>query len=289
MEEFQVVTLFGNSQLLLDAFFYRVFGIHNVRTATTELGGEEWTYTFSDRHMELSLTDLHLQHIKQVTKNSTLSKRKFLFYIRYQGQSIALLQHQLKNIIEHSPNAIFIISSPSRSDIHPTISHMALQLHVGFPLDQLQAFCARHRATLGEVDPSPWYHVYPNDSISLLLRMFYPQKTHIERAIEHFLATCEKEENELTCIMECRELSYKLFHINFPLANIAKLLFHVLPSHTHADFTVLAATSDHLGATTKKDVMTYERFFLQTLQILRSSPPKKRVVRKVSAPSAMLE
>lgn len=287
LDDFQVVLLYGNSPILLDKYFYKVYDIRNVRSSTLEIAGEELPYHFSDRHMEMPLTDLYIQHLKGITKNNTLSKRKYLFYLKCHGRLTPLLYNQLKNIVETSLNAVFVLATSSRSDVSSVLTNMACQINVSFPCERLYRFYKdrldmfQHEKPMSYEDMQGYYQQLPNDNIGCILRMVMNRKTKLEDAIDKFLETCEREKNDLTLIMESRELAYKMFHLNYPIALIAKYLLSVLPSHVHQDFAILAAQSDHMCAISKKDVMTYERFLIKTIHVLRTTPPKKKIARKV--------
>lgn len=288
LDDFQVILLHGNTPLLLSSFFYKVYGIRNVRSSTIQIDGEDIPYSFSDKHMEMSCTDQHLRYIKSITKNHTISHNKYLFFIRFHHRVSPLLQHQLKNIIEMAPNAVFVLAAPSATDVDHVLVNMALKLSLGFPCNEFYDFYTNnigmfgHECSLSKEDFETLYYSLPLDSIALILRLIMNRHTKIEEAIFKFIETCEKEKSDLTIISNSRDLSYKLFHLNYPISSICKCLLHVMPSHVHADLVMIASKADHMAAISKKDVLVYERFFIQSIQLLQTPPPKKRLTKKKS-------
>lgn len=289
LDDFHVVLLHNNSPLFIDMFFRHIYQIDNIREATSSIvNGNEITYKFSDNHIEIPLTDEHIQYIKHVTRNKTISAKKSIFYIRGLPNNSSHLQNQLKNLIEKSSNAVFVIAVPSRAEVNYSLTSMAVNLSIRFPSENVIDFYRNSYKSFGHdecmsIDElTTLYSQCNGDLFNGFLRILHKiPKTKLEQALDAFVEFCDNESDYLSLITRCRDISYKLFHLNYPLSSVAKYLLGTLPSHILMDFSILAANSDHLCMTTKKDVLTYEKFFIQLAELLKVPAPKKKMLKKV--------
>lgn len=289
IDDFHVVVLYNNSPLFIDAYFRRIFNIGHVREATTSVpNNSELLYRFSDKHIEFPLTDDHVQYIKQVTKNKTLNDKKSIFCIKGIPSGSQHLQNQLKNVIEKSTNTVFVIQAENRTDISPALSTMSIAIPLHFRFDQVFDYYNSNFKIFGHTEPlsidvvRSIYDSSNPDMLSMFMRLAHKiQKTRLEASVDAFVEACDGDTDPLSTITRCRELAYKLFHMNYPLCSLAKYLYSILPSHILTDFSFISASADHLCMTTKKDILTYERFLIELAELMKIPAPPKKMLKKV--------
>lgn len=282
-EDSRVIVLHGNSPLLLDRYFYMLMDIEpdHVRPCTREFAGEELTYHFSEKHIELPLTAAHVQFIRSVVCNATIGNRTSVFYIRWGTETKAAAAMALKTVMERAPHAVFYLACSHLKHVPPMIRSLGMLVNAGFPLDRLQAYVGPNKDIR---DP---YLMYANDPVSCVLRSSLGGVTGVDKAILAFLHDESNVATEAQRVMNARELSYKLYHIGYPVANVAKsiLMSGELSPHMMTEFVRLAAIADMDAIASKKNVLIYERFLLEVYQLLQTTAPKKKIVRKKVPPA----
>jgi hypothetical protein len=90
-----------------------------------------------------------------------------------------------------------------------------------------------------------------------------------QQNIDKLLASLKKEKKQLNVIMLIRDNVYKLFHIGVPLKDICKYIIKTNINKKNIDKLIAcAADCEHFAAQGKKDILLYEKFFLNVYVLL---------------------
>lgn len=296
LDDFHIVLLHSNNQVIMEAFFRSIFDITFTRQGTTTIGDVDLPYMFSDRHIEIDLCEEAIVYLKQVVKNKTLSASKFIFYIKGVNRNNFHLQRQLKNIIETSHNSLFVITAKSLSNVQPVLQSLSIQLNLGFPLEKIMEWYDIYSSSLLEdctFSRAEVESIYSTDHdfINLVLKMsMNAKKSKLEEALYKFLDQ-ETTKNKYDLVAKSREMAYKLYHMNVPISYICRSFTSFFQNYDYScsmKLIELASQAEYMSCISKKDVLSYERFLIDVLSIPRiaklqnSEIPKKKVVKKKS-------
>jgi hypothetical protein len=269
-----IIILYGNNPVILQKCFYKMYDIgNNIRETTLSIDDCELEYVFSDKHIELKMTDKGMKHMKQVVKNNNISNKKFLFLIKDCNISNHNTQFGIKRIIEKYTNATYVFIVKSLSCILPSIQNMGCNINCKFPFHNVASYLFKDY----EGDLDKWkgiYEFHENDILNLmLLKTHNIEKTKIEESFITFFEKTKKEKNCYEITSLCREFSYKLFHINIPMTMVTKHILKCFEKHEKRkllpEIIFVLAKCDHLASLSKKNILVFEKTLLEVVHLMK--------------------
>lgn len=246
----------------------------NIRETTLDIDDSEVEYVFSDKHIELKMTDKGMKHMKQIVKNNNISNKKFLFLIKDCNISNQNTQFGIKRIIEKYTNATYVFIVKSLSCILPSIQNMGCNINCKFPFHNVASYMFKDH----EDNLDKWkriYEFYNNDILNLMLMKTHNiEKTKIEESFIKFFEKAKKEKNCYEITSLCRDFSYKLFHINVPLNMVIKYILTCFEKHNEKrkllpEIISVLANCDHLALRSKKNILVYEKALLEVVHLMK--------------------
>ena len=193
-------------------------------------------------------------------------------------------------------NACFVIYARNISKVPNTILSRCSLMNLAFPINNIYNTLNRLLDTHSQVNKDTFESEYAStgyDILSYIMKYSLSITTTCldEVVIKHF-DNVIKEKNILNVIMTTRELSYKLYHINFPISMLSHIIINKHKDKDNInDIVSTCADCDALAATSKKDVLVYEKMLLQLYHLIKKSkvaklpPTLKKIVKKSKASS----
>lgn len=196
---------------------------------------DESTYEFSDYHFEFTAKEEYLSFIKQTVANRPINGRPFMFFVMDVQAATKAQQQGLKKLLDTSlNNSVFVLATTSLSHVDHGIRSRCAHINV--------------------------YKVnHP---------FFDTPETTVDKYIHKFLATAGKAK-QYDQIMSCRDLAYKLFHMNYSLARICKSIidFFATDDSLVHDVVELCAQCEKQSNCIHKSVLLYERVLIETVML----------------------
>ena len=266
-----ILVLYGNNPVILQKCFYQMFEIsNNVRETAINVDDSEIEYMFSDKHIELKMNDKSMKHMKRIVMNNNIANKKFLFLIKDCNIINHNVQFTIKRVIEKYSNATFVFIVKSLSHILPSITNMACAVNCKFPFENV----AKYFNIDSKVNFDKWkqiYNFHDNDIINLMIMISNDiETTKLEDFFTKIFSKIKKEKNAYEITSLCREVSYKLFHMNVPISIVVKYILKYFEKHKLiSDIVMVMAKCDHLACLSKKNIMVYEKMFLEVVNIVK--------------------
>jgi hypothetical protein len=225
-------------------------------------------FLLSDYHMEFDLNDKCIEYIKGIITNRTISKRNFVFIIKNANSDINRNVYlALRRLIDVNPTSKFIITSESTTFMEKSLLSRCLLVNCCFPLDNI--YTSSLLQDIGvQIDKEKAQCIY-NDSQSNIINFIQhinsqSQGLLWQECVQKVITDVLKEKNQLTVIMSIRETVYKLYHVGVKLNDICTYVIRQLASHKRIhDIVEIAADCEHMLKLGSKDILQYERFFLE--------------------------
>lgn len=243
LEDTRLVCLFGNSPAILYKVMYHLYGVKSVRKGTTE----DVTYGYSDIHMEFTMTEESMAHIKSIVRNKTIDNKKFVFLIKQPCRRLMSLH---KRFFEKQVNAVFVFAVSRLNSMASDVKDMCWCVNCSFPETKIREY-------LGD---EFWEG---EDFLNMLVRARYGVKqTKMETAIDRFLEMPLGSDNGRAC----RELAHQLYHLNVPFPWLAKYILRKWKG-AKAELVMFAAEGDAMNMTTRKSILVFEQFLLRVTSL----------------------
>jgi hypothetical protein len=266
LQDINCVVLHSNNIIFQEHFFYKVFGITKPLESTLDISGTEYEYIYSDKHIEIDMCADMLAHVKGIVSNKPINGNRFVVFIKGLERASNDLQLALKNVIDIAPEtSCFVISMNSASKLHECIKSRAMMVNMAFMIDKVHEVVQEF---FNESIPFDRFYVeYIRCNLDLvsviIMRTFRVQATEVDKLLSSFIRKTNKEKNVVVAITDTRDLAYKLFHINFPLSLLCKMIIHMFCNSSLAAHVVgLCADHEKTSVISKKDVLVYEKVLM---------------------------
>lgn len=260
-----MICFHNNSLPIIHKLIYHIYNISNIRENIESIGENEIEYSYSNKHIEVDMTENHMQYTKSIIKNQNINQNKFIILINNCNVNNRKIQTLYKRMFEKHTNAIFIFVVPSLSYLSPEIVNMCCCINCKFSKEKVCKYISSTYA----YDINQDYDKYNNDIINMILAAKYNvKKNKVEETLEKFFENLKKAKNGLELVTLCRDLSHKVFHLNMPLTVLAKYIIRLCPPTKTQTIIEIAAECDVLAAQSKKNILLYERFLIAISQAL---------------------
>jgi len=206
---------------------------------------DEMPYSYSDLHFEMPVSFVSLSFIKTTSKNKSINGKLFVFFLTNLQNTNKQLQLAIRHLIDSSlHNCVFI-----------------------FPVEKLTG------VDRGIITRSCIINLVKNQREPDIVLM-------MDNAILSFLQK-GKSLKPLDCITQCRELAYRLFHVNCPLSRLCKHIINFFSEDENIVYDVIKDLCD-LEAKRNgihKDILLYEQVLFMTVSKyipLMNMKPKRK-------------
>jgi hypothetical protein len=278
------VILYGNEMMFLKVIAERlvksIFDIQTLQKRTntfphTTAAGttSDIEYIHSDYHFELMYSEKHIKFMKSLLSNRAFENRKFVFIITGLEHSDISIQLPLKQMIDMENNSCFIFVCSTLGKMHQTLMSRSAIINTSFPIKQIHNYVLTKVPTINiELkDFTDLYYKSQQSVIAVLIKLEFGDKPiKFFEHIDVLLNTIKKEKNQLTAIIAIREFVYKAYHLTVPFTTIA---YHVIRFYSKSkgdmihNIVRIAAECDAAIAVSSKDILIYEKFFLELRQL----------------------
>lgn len=224
-------------------------------------------YLLSNYHMEFDLTDKALEYIKSVISNRNISQRQFVFIIKNAEPSINRNTYlALRRLIDINKSAKFIITTTTTSFMEKSLLSRLLMLNCHFPFDNIVT-CGLLDNYTSSIPVDKLQNIYSNSNfniVTLLQNLSNNCKLLMwQQSCDTLLEIIKKEKKDINVITSIRERTYKLFHVGVPLKDICKYIIQTNKDNKHiTEIIKISAECDHMTCLCNKDLLLYEKFFL---------------------------
>jgi len=220
------IIICGHDLLISRQHFLRSIGLsYNVHMSRAVF--DDLEYAFTDSHFEVPITLSTITFIKNTAQNRSINGKPFIFFVTGLTHANRILQNAMKRLIDTCiSNCVFV-----------------------FPLESLAGI------DRGLANRCCIINLLKHSPPSCVLAM--------DKSITSFLSKV-KTLKPIDAILQSRELAYKLFHVNCPLARICKMIikhFSDDVSIIHELVETLAKLEAH-SCKLHKDVFVYEQVLL---------------------------
>lgn len=244
------VILYGNESSVIKVYFdtwlMKMFDLEQPphKTKLTFNGNDDsaFPYESSAFHFEIPYHDKCHLLIKSIASNRNVCGRRFVFFIKNVSGTARLG----KLVEKYSGNALFVWGC--RSLPRDSITNHSMLINLA------------------------WEKTIPGyDNTKSVFRNLdgnAAKDTQFEKALKSLVDNIKKNTQHKN-VSEIREFVYKVGHLVIPFHIIAKTVIDHLSNHPKIyDIVALAAQCDTDTKMTSKDLMVYEKFFLNLCDIL---------------------
>lgn len=272
INDFNLIILYNNNYSFLYHFFKYIFDIGYTRETNYDYNDNKIEYLFSDKHLEFQYTEI--QFLKLFTRNNTIDKKEKLILIKGLSNLSIDKQKSLKNIIENSYNCKFIILTERLTNINNSLSSMALLCNINFPKENIplfynkfyEEFTYHKKFTDNEIIDKYIHNKF--DIINLIISIHYNiYSPKINEFIISNFKNIIKEKNCINSIQNIRELVYKIYHVNYPFKYLVSDILSIAKDDIKNQLINIAASCDDYMTTNKKDILGFEKFLIESLNI----------------------
>lgn len=272
INDFNLIIIHNNNNCFLYNFFKYIFDIGFTRESTYDFNDNKIEYLFSDNHLEFQYSDI--QYLKLFTKNNTIDNKDKIILIKGIHNLPIDKQKCLKNIIEKSYKCKFILLTEKISRINPCLINMAFLCNINFPKENIPIFYnlfyeefTTHNK-FSDKDIIDKFIFHKNDIINLIISIHYNIYTpKINEYVIYTFKNIIKEKNTILSIQNIRELLYKIYHVNYPFKYLVSDILSIAKDEIKYNIIEIAASCDNYMTTNKKDILGFEKFLIDTLDI----------------------
>ena len=254
------------AQLVVKSMF-NVDSLHVRPCLYNPMKESDGEYLLSNYHMEFDLTDKALEYIKSVISNRNISQRQFVFIIKNAEPSINRNTYlALRRLIDINKSAKFIITTTTTSFMEKSLLSRLLMLNCHFPFDNIVT-CGLLDNYTSSIPVDKLQNIYSNSNfniVTLLQNLSNNCKLLMwQQSCDTLLEIIKKEKKDINVITSIRERTYKLFHVGVPLKDICKYIIQTNKDNKHITKIIkISAECDHMTCLGNKDLLLYEKFFL---------------------------
>lgn len=235
----------------------------------------EGEFVLSEFHMEFELNEKSLEYIKSVIANKSISNRSFVFIIKNAESSINRNMYlALRRIIDINPTCKFIITTSSMAFMEKSLLSRVLQVNCSFPFQNVfECSLVKEAAVNSNISQDKMQEIYndSNNNIITLLQHLGSncQQLLWQKSIDNLTEMFKTEKKQLMIIMSIRETVYRLYHIGIPLKDVCHYVIkHNIKSKNIQNIVKLAAECEHGTSKGSKEILLYEKFFLNLYKFL---------------------
>jgi len=279
------IVLYGNEQIFLKVIAYKIikafFGASNIqkRSSVFSYVGANSTqhdieYMHSDYHFEFDYSEKHVKLMKSILTNRPFGNRKFVFLITGIVGNVEASQLPLKQMIDIENNSIFIFITRSIGRLHESIRSRSVEFNASFPLAKLHKYLLEKvpDADLDLKTFTSLYHESNRSMMAVLIKLEHQENSiRLFDYLDKLLTSLKKDKNQLQVINNIREFVYKVYHLAIPFKIIAEYVVQKCAKSTKAtdiyDVVQIAANCEREAAISNKDILLYEKFFVNLRQL----------------------
>ena len=269
--------LYGNDQMFLDHFIDTYICLtYNTKNIQTK---EHMLYMYSDYHFQFDITkDTYteqLQAMNQLKKTSNITGRHHILHIRgIQKKRCKLLHHYIDT--NNTDRVIVFITTPSLSAIDDALKSRCEIVNMAFSKEKQKHFCLQNIPNITEELFETAYHISHGNFTQTILRLKFDMCTNLEKYIIELFESILKCRTFLPVITKIREGIQKLYHINTPLDYICKIIIHEYRNTQYNEEIIkVCADCQHTSLLTSKDILVYEKMFIDIYKILKYNQKTK--------------
>lgn len=271
--------LYGNNKMYLNIMatmvIKKMFNLPNLRKSTSSFSfvhqgsSVDVEYEHSDYHFEMDYSDKHVKFIKSIISNKRINDRPFIFVIKGLDETSAV-QTPLKQVIDGTCNAHFILLAKNLSKVDKTIKSRSMMINGSFDIHRVYRVVTKYTTleTPFEVFHS-MYEMTNHSIVSVIMLMEFGvnQNIRLYHHMDLLLARMKKEKNALSLIEAIREFVYKVYHMTIPLDTLTKYIINKFKVNNDV-ISLAAQCSLEFHKSGNKTILAYERFFMNLPAIL---------------------
>lgn len=274
--------LYGNTITFTQHILYRIIGIKKTSCCTFQNGNTEYMYKTSEKHIEFEISDEHITFVKDIIRNKNIQGRKFIFYITQVEKASRDCINSLKHLVDNCVNACFIIHFKSLGKLDNGLASRAIMYNMTFVPCQVFEVMKEffdYQDMTEEAFLSDFTKTGYDLMSYIIMKSFNLSSSKLEDIIHKHLDTYSTEGKPLAIIQSARELSYKLYHINFPIPLLSQIIIkHLSNISTIHEIVAVCSACDVLACRSKKDVLVYEQLLLNIYPLIKHGIYKKSKV-----------
>ena len=282
--DINIIILYGNNKRYLEAFFYsylkNLYSIKNIKIhqntfqyVNSSNVSSDIEYYYSDYHFEFDYSDKYIKFIKSIIVNSSITGRQIVFFIKNMDKNNSDQQIGLTRLLEQYSNVKFIFTVNTLNNINNSILSRSICFNLSFSIEKIHIFLNSFLKT--DYDFNTFLDYYHKSDSNIIIYLWNYNNnfndTRLVQSIKSVLINITKERNHLNIVMKIRELCYRLYHMSIPISYIAKKVIEFYSQKKILqDVIELSAHCDHLSNIGTKDILVYEKYFLNIYKIIKN-------------------
>ena len=220
------IIIYSPANLISKRHFYKGLGLTEP-VHLSRASYEELEYAYTNHHFEMLLNQQSIAFIKSIARNRSINGKHFIFYIQELRNASKALQSAMKRLIDsYAGTCCFVFPIESMSGIDRGIIDRSCIINLNKYYK-----CSEHLAT--------------------------------DRAIAAFLYQV-KSLKPYDVLTGARDLAYRLFHVNCPLARVCKVIaeYFVEDEALYVDVITTMAELERNSTQLHKEIFVYEQVIL---------------------------